>query len=119
MPIFINNLFKNFNEITTLFILILKITRIFNRLIFKKNNSAKLVFKKNNDNYKFIRFGISNDSIEFAKKLRKLKSQKFSKFQKTFKFKKLSKSRNLSKIDTKKVGSNFLISNAKIIFNNL
>ena len=59
----------------------LKIIRLFNKSVFKKNNDNKLVFKKNMSNNKIIKFGVSDSNkIEVIKKSRKLKSQKLSKF---------------------------------------
>ena len=58
----------------------LKITKLFDKLVFRKNNSGKLISKENNKNNKVVRFIINNNSIEFTKKLRKLESQKLFKF---------------------------------------
>ena len=59
----------------------LKITRLSNKSVFKKNNDSKLIFKKNNNNNKINRFDISVD-IKFFKNLGKSKSQKLFIFQK-------------------------------------
>ena len=86
-----------------LFILMLKITRLLNILVFKRDKS----------NNKVNKFSINNDNKEFARKLRKL-----SKFLKLFKFKKLLK-KDLLKINVKKARPSFLTFNAKTIFNYL
>ena len=68
----------------------------------------KLVSRKNYSNNEGNRFDIDSNNIEYIKKLRKLKSKKWSKFlklksKKLAIFKKLSKSKTLSKFIFKKL----------------
>ena len=57
-------------------------TRLFDKLVFGKNNSSKPVFKRNNGNGKIDGFGIINNNIKHAKKLGKLSKLKKSKSEK-------------------------------------
>lgn len=93
-----------------LLILMLKIIRLSNILVFKKNNNNILDFQKNNNNNKIIRFNVIDKKL--AKKFGKLKKLAKSK-------QKLLKSRNLPKINNKQAELNILISNNKIAFNRL
>ena len=70
--------------IAALFISILKITRLPNKLVSNKNNDSKLAssknnnnksaFKKNDNNNKINGFGVSGKNVKHAKKSKKLKS---------------------------------------------
>ena len=77
--------------------------------------SEKLIFVKIGDNEG--NDGIS--SVEIAKKLGKLKSQKMSKSQKLAKSKKPSKSGNLPNFNAKDSGTSFLTPKAKSVLNRL
>ena len=77
-----------------------------NRSTSSKNNNSRLASERNNGNGKVNRFGVSENSIEYAKKSRKLsKSGKLSKSRKS-KSEKMFKSQNLAKLGKKllKVG---------------
>ena len=72
---------QGFNKIIVLFILILKIIRLPNKLALNKNNNSKSAFIKNDSSRPFlgknngnneVRF--NNNSIKHIKKLKKLKS---------------------------------------------
>ena len=85
-----------------------------------KNNGSKQVLRKNNGNNKVDRF--DGNSIEYAKKLEKLKTSKLSKLQKSknkklAKSKQLSKSRNSLNFSTKKTKSSFLTFGTREAFN--
>ena len=90
-----------------------------------RNNSSKLVSYKNdgnkpaserNDNYSEIKFGDNN--IKHAKKSRKLKSQKTSKFWNLAKSrKKLLKSKNLPNFGITEAGPKFLTPDIRTTFN--
>ena len=48
---------QSFSRIASLFMLILKIIKLFDKLVFGKNNSSRLISRKNNSNNKlFINF---------------------------------------------------------------
>ena len=117
-----------------LFTLILKIIRLFDKLVSDKNNNSKLISNKNNNNkltFKNIdnngginRFNINENGIEYAKKLEKLFKLKKSKSEKIFKSqnfakleKKLLKSRNSINFGIIKVVPKFLNPNTSIAFN--
>ena len=51
----------------------LKIIKLFDRPVFRKNNSSKSVFKKNNNNSKIVKFSIINN-MKLAKKSKKSKN---------------------------------------------
>ena len=51
-----------------------------NKLASNKNDNSSLISKENNGNNEIKRFGISGNSMEYAKKSEKSKSQKLSKF---------------------------------------
>ena len=74
-----------------LFILMLKTTRLFEKLASRKNNGNNVV----------VLFDSNND-----KKIAR-KSEKLSNFQKTLKSKNILKSENLPKIDIKKIRTKF------------
>ena len=98
-----------------------------------RNNNSRPASKRNDGNNKVDGFSIDGNSVEHAKKSKKLsksenlsKSQKLSKTRKLFKFQKLAKSRkklsksgNLFNFDAKKNGPSFLTSNARTAFNYL
>ena len=91
-----------------------------------KNNNSKPASKKNNSNNEIDRFGINKNSVEHAKKLRKLsklkksKSKKMSKFQNLAKSKKiLSKSGNSTNFNATKAGPKFLTPYTRTAFNHL
>ena len=50
----------------------LKITKLINKLVFKKNNNNRSAFEKNDSDNKVNKFGISNNDLEYTKKLEKL-----------------------------------------------
>ena len=88
---------QNFSRIAALFTSILKTTRLSepvsdknngNKSASSKNNDSIPTFEKNNINNKVDRFGISENDVENAKKLRKSKSEKTSKSRNLAKFKK-------------------------------
>ena len=94
--------------------LMLKTTVLSDKLAFEKIDYGRPTFGRNNDNSKIDEFGVSGDSMEYAKKLKKLKGQKLSKSGK-----KLSKSGNLPKFNTKKARSNFITFDNREFFNRL
>ena len=46
----------------------MKIIRLFNELISRKNNNSKLIFGKNDSNNKIDRYSIDNDNVKYTKK---------------------------------------------------
>ena len=91
-----------------------------------RNNNSKSAFRKNNSNNKVNGFSIGRNSIEHAKKSRKLSKSGKSKSEKMFKSqnltksgKKLSKSGNSTNFDATEDKPKFLILDAKIAFNRL
>ena len=95
-----------------------------NRSASNSNDNSKLAFRKNDDNNEVNRFGISRNSIKYAKKSgklfksRKSKSEKTSKSQNLAKLvKKLSKSENSTNFNTTEDGPKFLTFVTKITFN--
>ena len=65
---------------------ILKTIRLFNKLVFSKNNNNRLALRKYYGDSKVKKFGISNNGIEHNKKLGKLFKLRKSKSKKIFKF---------------------------------
>ena len=71
----------NFNRIVALLTSILKITRLFNKLVSGKNNNNKLAFNKNNDsrsifeknnvNNQVNKFSVNDNDIKYITKSRK------------------------------------------------
>ena len=115
-----------------------------NKSASSRNNNSKPASRRNNGNGEVNEFGFGRNSVEHAKKSRKLsksknlsklkqlKSEKLSKSQKLLKTgklsksqksaklgKKLSKSRNLLNFDAKKNGPSFLTLDAKTVLNHL
>ena len=93
------------------------------RLAFCRKDDSRLASGKNNDDNEINKFDIGINSVEHAKKSRKLsksgksKSEKMSKFWNLAKSrKKLSKSRNSTNFDTIKTGPKFLIPDVKTTF---
>ena len=80
--------------------------------ITKTANILRLEIRNNNS--EIVKYGISNSDEKFTKKLVKL-----SKSKKLAKSKKIFKNENLSKFNTKKAKSIFLIFDIKMIFNYL
>ena len=66
----------------------LRITGSCDKLASSKNKSSRLVFEKNNNNNKIDRFDINSNKLEYAKKLKKSKSEKLFKSQNLAKSKK-------------------------------
>ena len=60
----------------------LKTTGLLGKPAFIRNNCSKPAFKRNDSNDEINKFGIGDNSIEYAKNLGKLKGQKLSKSQK-------------------------------------
>ena len=131
---FYQRFIQSFNRIAALLILMLKSTRSPNEPALNKNNGSKSAFsrndnskpasRRNNGDGEVNRFSISRNSVEHAKKSRRLsksgksKSEKISKSQNLAKSeKKLSISGNSTNFDTTKTGSNFLTSDTKTTFN--
>ena len=107
----------------------MKITELSNKSVFSKNNNNKPAFSRYNNNKSASRknngnneVGFDDDSIEYTKKLKKLKDQKLAKSQKLSKSKKsksnkLLKSKNSPNFDAIEARPSFLILDAKTTFN--